>query len=284
MLKSVLPALVTLAILAAYAPVTTSQPSIQSADPYQVVSQRLPDDHVYIAVMLPGAVRTDIAYYQGPCRERLDADLSVNDRAAVSRFESSGKFADVDAEGLTSRLVEELRSACPQLERVNAVLANRPDRPVVASFTGSADWANTAAALSTDAAANPVDKQIAALPTGPQIMLAIQDPVTGIALRGYAICQNSMTLPLGSISSSSARKPTLATFRDFAEMATPQVKVQCPGVSQIRFIPGPMDDTFICTSQNCGVDASLANGTWSAVATGYGASRDLDTIKTFDDV
>jgi hypothetical protein len=138
--------------------------------------------------------------------------------------------------------------------------------------------------LSAAAAANPVDKQIAALPTGPRVLLVMQDPVTGIALRGYAICQTSMTLPLGSIKSSGARKPSLATFRRFTEKAAPQVKAQCPEVSQIRFIPGPMADTFICSSQNCGLDATLANGTWSTVATGYGSSRDLDTIKTFDDV
>lgn len=282
--QSVLRALASITILAAYAPVAASQPGMKSDGPYQVMTQSLPDGQLVIAVMLPGVASTDLAHYQGPCREQVEAELGVNDRAAVSRFESSGKFADLDAEGLTSRLVEQLKSACPQLERVNAVLATRPDRPVVASFARSAGWANTAADLSGEAAANPVDRQIAALPTGPRVLLAIQDPLTGIALRGYAICQDHMNLPLGSINSSGARKPSLGTFRKFAEMAAPQVKAQCPDVSQIRFIPGPMADTFICTSQDCGVDATLANGMWSAVATGYGASRDLDTIKTFDDI
>jgi hypothetical protein len=132
-------ALATIAILGAYAPVTVAQPGMQADGPYQVMSQRLPDDQVSVAVMLPGAARTDLAHYHGPCSEQVDADLSVNDRAAVSRFESSGKFADLDAEGLTSRLVTQLKSACPQLERVNVLLATRPDRPVVASFAHSAD-------------------------------------------------------------------------------------------------------------------------------------------------
>ncbi|MEE4184530.1 MAG: hypothetical protein V2J12_02050 [Gammaproteobacteria bacterium] len=279
-----LPALAALTVLALSAPIATAQPGMESAGPYQIISQRLPNEQLYIAAMLPGATYTDMAYYQGPCREQIEAELGINDRAAISRFEASGTFADLNADGLTSLLVAQLQAACPELERVDTVLATRPDRPVVASFARSADWANTAASLSAAAAANPVDQQIAALPAGPPVMLAMQDPLTGIALSGYAICQNNMTLPLGSIKFGSARKPSLATFRKFAEMAAPQVQAQCPDVAQIRFIPGPMADTFICTRQDCGVDATLADGTWSAVATGYGAASDLDTIKTFDDI
>ncbi|NGX16379.1 hypothetical protein [Wenzhouxiangella sp. XN24] len=282
--QSVLSALATVTMLAASVPTSASQPNVESDGPYQVMTQSLPDGQLVIAVMLRGVASTDLAHYQGPCGEQIEADLSINDRADVTRFEKSGKFADLNADGLAGRLVEQLQSACPELERVDTVLANRPDRPRVASFARSAGWANTAAALSVAAAANPVDAQIAALPSGPRVMLAVQDLLTGIALRGYAICQDRMTLPLGSMNSSGARKPSLGTFRRFAEMAAPQVQAQCPDVMQIRFIPGPMADTFICTSQDCSVDATLANGMWSAVATGYGASRDLDTIKTFDDV
>lgn len=263
-----------------------AQPVSVMDGPYQIMTMDLPDGQVMVTVMLRRSTATDMAYYQGPCTASIEADLSVSDEDAKRAFEASGKFEDLNASELTDRFTEYLPNECAAVQTIDAVLATRPDRPVVASFAKSSGWQNTLGALDAEAAANPLDDLMPKAPTGPVIPFAANDPFTRIGTRAYVACETESTIPMGSTTIAATRQPRLSEYRQFAEAAAPHFKTACPEVERIKFRPSAAPAGMTCQVEgaDCYFDARLSGGAWTVTAAGYDRPDTSEDINTFDDV
>lgn len=263
-----------------------AQPVTVMDGPYQIVTMDLPNEQVSVTVLAKTKASTDLIYYQGPCEIRIQAELSLTDQSATRAFEASGKIEDLGSAPLTERFARQFAKTCPQTETIEALLANRPDRPVIASFSMASGWKNTMADISAEVAANPLDGLMPKMPTGPVIPFSANDPFLGITTKSYVECAPESAIFMSAMNALAARQPRLNDYRAFAESAAPHFKEVCSDVERIKFRPQTLPDGFRCFAEgaDCFFDTRLSSGRWTAEPSGYERASNEESIKSFDDI